>query len=532
MIKVLLVDDEPFIRQGLRVLVNWESYGYEIVGEAENGEEAIRVLGEVGADLLMVDVRMPGMSGMELISYVQEHISREIEFVILTGYADFSYAKKAIGLQVREYMLKPVQREELIRVLQELKEEFVQKRKKMEQEKRIERMEYDTCIAHMLWGKYTESERDYVEHRLCPELNWRYVSFEFDRRKQEIRSLNQEECRRLEDRCMDYLSEILKEEELHVVPSMEREEHIFGVGLLLTPRLALERDMQPREWIVWLRKRLCQYFCLEVQAYVGEEVEHLDEIAESYHSIRAIRCLRNFSMEKEAITEYGQHRKKAIFPMLDGMDELIRLVKENQRDELEAAVGHMFEQIRDSAKSIEVLSANIYYLLYRLLELARELDDEANQEEILQYIGQESFEQIALSGDCSQLTRFVRDYAAYLEQLRQMETGGITEKVIQYVQEHYKEKLSLKGLGERFYINNVYLGQLFKKRQGISFKEYLNQVRMEEATRLLTKTDMRIYAIAQEVGFANVDYFINKFMQLKGMTPFQYRKKTRGEEKR
>lgn len=531
MVRVLLVDDEPYIRQGLRVLVDWELYGYEVVGEAQNGKEALRFLEKQRVDLMFVDVRMPGMSGIELVEEIQQQISRDIKFVILTGYADFTYAKQAIGLQVREYMLKPVQKEGLTELLKKMAGEFTRDQRGIEQEAHRKRLEYDACITRLLWGKYTEEEISYLKKRLGPQERWQYVSFEFDRRKLGDKQLEPDQCRLLERRCRDYLCDILGKYSLYVVPSIEPDQHIFGVGLLLAPSMAAERGMESREWIVWLRKRLCQYFSLEVQAYVGEEVDCLERVGESYHSIRAVRCLRNFSMEREAISEYGQQSKKKAFPKLAEMDELIGLVKENRQEELEAASGRIFERIQESAMSMELLSANIYHLLYRLLELARELDDETNQEEVLQYISQESFASIALSGDSSQLTRFVRDYASYLEQLRRMETRGIVEKVAEYVRGHYREKLSLKSLGEKFYINNVYLGQLFKKVQGMPFKEYVNEIRMKEAVRLLTETDKRIYTIAREVGFANGDYFINRFVQTMGVTPIQYRKRMREGEK-
>ena len=104
MIKVLLVDDEQFIRQGLRYLLDWEKYGYQVIAEAENGMDAIRILEEIEIDLAFVDIRMPGMDGMELISYVQENLKHKVRFVILTGYAEFSYARKAVQMNVLDYI--------------------------------------------------------------------------------------------------------------------------------------------------------------------------------------------------------------------------------------------------------------------------------------------------------------------------------------------------------------------------------------------------------------------------------------------
>lgn len=106
MIKVLLVDDEQFIRQGLRKLIDWNQYGYEIEAEAENGEKAIEILeNNIEIELVFVDIRMPGMTGIEFIEYVQKNMFRTLQFVILTGYADFEYVRRALRLQVVDYML-------------------------------------------------------------------------------------------------------------------------------------------------------------------------------------------------------------------------------------------------------------------------------------------------------------------------------------------------------------------------------------------------------------------------------------------
>ncbi|HCM14171.1 MAG TPA: two-component system response regulator, partial [Lachnospiraceae bacterium] len=124
MIKVMIVDDEPFIRQGLMILIHWEQYGFCICGEASNGKEAIERMREQEFDLVITDIKMPQMGGLELIAYTWEHISKEIRFIILSGFYEFEYAKKAIKYDVADYVLKPVQREELVRALEDYKEQY------------------------------------------------------------------------------------------------------------------------------------------------------------------------------------------------------------------------------------------------------------------------------------------------------------------------------------------------------------------------------------------------------------------------
>ena len=118
MIKVMIADDEPFIRQGLKILINWEQYGFEICGEAANGKEALELMEREEYDLVITDIKMPGMNGLELIEHTWEKVSRHTRFIILSGFYEFEYARKAIKYGVVDYVLKPVQMEELIRALE------------------------------------------------------------------------------------------------------------------------------------------------------------------------------------------------------------------------------------------------------------------------------------------------------------------------------------------------------------------------------------------------------------------------------
>ena len=105
MIKVMIVDDEPYIRQGLRILIDWEKYGYCICEEAANGQEAVNILEDTDIDLVITDIKMPKMDGLDLIKYTREHISKKIKFIILSGFYEFEYAKLAIKYDVADYVL-------------------------------------------------------------------------------------------------------------------------------------------------------------------------------------------------------------------------------------------------------------------------------------------------------------------------------------------------------------------------------------------------------------------------------------------
>lgn len=221
-IKVLLVDDEQYIREGLRQLVDWEEYGYEIIGEAGNGVDAIAILEESQVDVVFVDIRMPKMTGLELIKYVQEKLHRNIQFVILTGYADFEYARMAIRMQVKNYMLKPIQKEELSDILHKLnKEHQIMQVKEQEH--------YFFAVSAVVHGKYTEDDLETVYSHVVPSNQWKYVSIECMDADSQLKPEEQE--------IVSYLQAILKEFCGHGVPIMETEEEISGAALLLIPEM-------------------------------------------------------------------------------------------------------------------------------------------------------------------------------------------------------------------------------------------------------------------------------------------------------
>lgn len=161
------------------------------------------------------------------------------------------------------------------------------------------------------------------------------------------------------------------------------------------------------------------------------------------------------------------------------------------------------------------------------MHLATRQDDNVNQGEILRIISEHSFKEGITRGSKAHVLRFVREYAEYLAQLRKNVSRGVLAEVEHEIKNRFAENLTLKELSEKYYINSAYLGQLFRKQYGCSFKDYLNQTRLDMAADLLIHTDKKIYQVAEEVGYHNLDYFVNRFINAKGCTPAKYRRKAR-----
>ncbi len=394
MIRVMIVDDEPFIRQGLKILINWEQYGFLVCGEAATGKEALELMEHKEFDLVITDIKMPNMSGIELIEHVREHTSGKIGFIILSGFCEFEYAKKAIKYKVLDYVLKPVQKDELIRVLEIYKEQYDQR---LEMEKKLEdsdKIVFDRNLAYLISGKYRREHLEHVKKNLADSAEPRYINIEFDSGDERFRALTPEEKTKAGNLLYDTLVIFLGEHRYHALIEAKPDEDTYRVGFIFVRKLAEEAGLSEKDYIQKLYGRVQEKAACRILLGIGQTVEDISQLSESYRSA----C-------------YGEHA-----------------------------------------------------------------------------------------------------------------FSSVLSKIEKEITEHYMDNLSLKSLGEKYYINSAYLGQIFKRQYGYSFKDYLNNFRIERAAELLLRSDEKIYLIAEAVGFNNTDYFINKFAQRKGRTPLQYRK--------
>ena len=282
-------------------------------------------------------------------------------------------------------------------------------------------------------------------------------------------------------------------------------------------------------------KYLREILGLPVIMLVGKEVKNLEETAKSYSTTRMLRSFQGFR-EKKAIYYYEEEMQihtSGIMLCKKSLDILLNAIEQNNHAEIMKAVDSFYEEMKQRGIAGDVMRLNINYLLFQLLHLASELDDSVNQEEILRMISEGTFEKGILRGSKAHLCRVACEYGDYLAQMRKDSSRGILGKIEKEIRERYAENLTLKELGEKYYLNGAYLGQLFRKKFGQSFKDYLNNYRIDQACQLLLRTDKKIYQIAEMVGYRDLDYFVNRFISAKGCTPAKFRKqaKTQAERK-
>ncbi|WP_289128719.1 response regulator [Clostridium saudiense] len=525
MINILIVDDEPFIRQGLKILINWNFYGYNIIGEASNGNEAIKFVEKNKVDLIISDIKMPEMDGLGLAKNIYEKYNRKIKCIMLSGYYEFEYAKKAIKYGVKEYVLKPIEREELIGILISLKEEYEKERKSDNIKARNEKVIYEGYLNRILCNNYSDDDINYVNKYIRYKNYLRYINIEIysNENSEEIKTCNKS---KVYNKLRQWLGE---KNYYNIVYDIIKEDKIDGIGLIFSSVLAEEFGINEQQYIEKVKEVLNssnEYTC---RLLIGKKVEALSEIGISYNSLYMIKILQGDTSVKDIFYYDDIDSKKSIdYNLINtNIAKLIKSIEDSDVVKIEDYINLFYGAFNNDTNNLKIIKIYIDYLLCNLINIIKESNSSMNEEKALEYIDAKLFNNIITSGTAYDLKIFCVEVSAYIKDLRSNSMHNILALIDKEVSENYMQPLTLKYLSEKYYLNTAYLGQLFKKNYNKSFKDYLNDYRIEKASLILKRSNEKIYKIAEDVGYNNTDYFISKFVQIKGVTPLQYRKKFR-----
>lgn len=516
--KVLLVEDEIYARQGLRNLIHWERFGYEVSEEADNGEEALGIIADTKPDLVITDIRMPVLDGLGLIRSVRESGNQDTKFIIISGYGDFKYAQQAIKFGVKDFILKPIDETELTDSLSHLAAQIEKDRIMKEQPAGYAQK----ALERLLRGEASDDDVLVAANGLGldPRQHYHYVIAELNGlTKREGKDADKELLRSFKQAIADTAAELgIADHPIHL-----HEQRIGVYGFPLRARSGRGADIA--EAADRLARRLRQRFPLPVLVYAGDESKRLHDINHSYATANEMMQHKYASADLQALT-YGQLKKQELrYDEFEASDyaKLLRQVEEGDREAMLSTVDWLFDEIQRKRFAPEAVQNAIARLVFGIIGSIRAMQGDENGLRTLEAIMQWRQQPITLQGLKERFLDFVLESAELAASLRKTNAKGDIMKIKHYIEQHYNEDISLKSIAARYYMNPVYLGQLFKKTFGLYFNDFLLQIRIDNAKRLLRQTEMRVYEIARSVGFDNSDYFVCKFEKVEGKTPTAYR---------
>ncbi|RED51836.1 response regulator [Cohnella lupini] len=517
----ILVDDEVYTRKGLMKLIDWEACGFRIVAEADNGEDALELIERIRPDLVITDITMPVLDGLELIRRIVEEKTVSPVFIIISGYSDFKYAQQAVRYGVHDFILKPIDEIDFSKTLRKLNERLKQNRVEYV---RNERLLTGAMIESLIKGEADEAFVAEWEQRLMLRPNDRlfYMFAELNDNHPWRQSGVQAPTASFKE-----IVHLAIRHETGDDQPIYLHEHRNRIGILVPDRVLERFGGEVRLFALRIKEALSEADC-SIFLYFGTPVFRLMDVPQSYKTAKEA-LLYKYIHDDGRIVIYDQVRSEGLnYVGIDAGDfnRFIEQIEELQSDAVKATIDSLFLDFRDKRYAPEAVKMNIHQCVLGVTKAIRSMDgDERSLASLEPIVGWHDLN-LSLSELKRLFTEFVVESQNCIAHLRKVQLKGAIQKIRSYIEANYSSNISLKSIAAEFYINPVYLGQLFKKTYGVYFNDFLLQIRVNEAKKLLRQSsDMRIYEVAEKVGFSSADYFVTQFEKIERMTPTEYRNK-------
>lgn len=523
---LLLVDDEEEVTQVIERKIDWSKLGFCVIGHANNGLKALEMIEEFQPDVVMTDIRMPYMDGMQLCGEIKSRYPTT-KILLFTGFDEFEYAKEAVHLEIEEYILKPLNAIELTEVFAKLKQKLDQE---IDEKRNVETLQkyymdslpllqanfYSTLIEGRIYEEQLEQYlKDYQIQFEAPVFGCIVIHTSTNRVPEGMnpqllaisveRQAKEQLAPKWKAKCFAYLGNTV------LIVQLRQESEIS--------ELTDECD------------RFCKYVHRILGAVttigVGAVCNELLELSKSYQGAKEAVSYRVLYGSSRAINIKEIVPKKQVNQEVSSEGELLELFKmirlgsEAQIEEsVENYLKHLFVP-SETLQKHHVALMELISTLYRFSE-----NNEISSKEFSKEMGE--IYQVLINLEPEGLKKWLLKVSlSFREQItdaRSSSTKSLITKAKTYVESHYREEgLSLDDICEELGVSNSYFSSMFKKETGNSFVGYLTEYRMEKACKRLIETNEKSYMIAKSVGYTDANYFSYVFKRQYGVSPSKYR---------
>lgn len=507
MYKVVLADDESVAMDGLLHLTDWDELGFTVCAACDNGEDALQAVTAYSPDVVVTDIRMPVIDGLELIRLVRKMDIHQPVFMVLSGYGEFEYARTALRYGVRHYLLKPVIDEEWDSALRTIAGELEARTKAKIQQQMLGSRLLPVTIARMLEGKLAEPEGDIAA--LMDQLDetasgWTYIHI--DNIACSVRKNISELCQKWGDRSSTLYIDLPGDQAGIVMESSPAIPELAG-------RLFTETLQNGKKGTV----------------SIGPGVQSLREVPVSYLMAAEAAGRQQFYSEPggpiDSTREIRREPGCRLLPSENWTEELLVSVERLQEEKMAERLTERFEWFKQNRTEPEIVRTAVIDIMLKAMELLGEYGGSAKLwGEVIQWFK-------AGPKSLSALEEFIRRLLSQsIKQIRQHKERGSEHPLVRieyFLKDNYKQTLTVKEIAEQLYIHPVYLGQAFIKKHGISILEYLHNLRIEEAKKRLAESGETVRSIAESVGYAHYHHFLREFEKRVSLKPVDYRKQAK-----
>lgn len=528
MYKVLIVDDEIRIRQGLSRLIEWEEYGLEIAAEAINGVDALKQLEGKDINVIITDIKMPVMDGIQLIQEINKR-KLDIRIIVLSGFDDFSFVKNAMKLGAENYLLKPVNKEELLNTIKDMLEDL--------ESKRITDIKSRAGLSYLrnnTLNRIVKNEIRLNELRDKSELLeldiWKagmqvaiFQPYLIDGKNLAGES-DEEEGR-------DILSSILGICESTVKAYSDCITFIDSNGrIVFIFSQAEEKTELNKKILARCQQEVISQLEIHSTIGLGSIVESQRNLYQSYEqAVQTLDYKIVYGLDKIIFYLDIQNRFEGKQEIIQSFEERIEnCITALQKDDLTAYIDRIYDGIKAQGTNIspEQVRNITMKIIINIFHKAREFF--IDTEKIINHNEYMVFWSISKATDIEELRKLsVEIGLKVIDAILQQQNKKYSKTVdyaVRYIQNNFgNQDLCLKTLANQMDVSAVHLGRIFKNETGMFFSDYLNQIRIQEAKRMLLETNIKIRDITEKVGFVNTSYFFTVFKKVMGVTPGEIR---------
>ncbi len=523
---VLIVDDEKPARELVKTLVDWQEYGFIVCGEAKNGLEGYQLYEKLKPDLIITDIDMPVLDGLEFIRKVRQTDAAQ-KFIILSCYEEFAFAREAIRLNVDEYMIKDLlTKEEIINQLCQFSS--VSKHQSEEEAMDVSQEDWEINsrrLKHFIVNGAFEDAYLFLRMQVRETYGIMVVSID-DYKRYQLYDPELDKGK-MKSGVLDTLCRA-KQENSHILEFAHIGKGMFIVITRLTNTVS---EGQLYYELTKMANAIRYIHSKEhketLTIAMGRTFSHAHELEEAFHlAMDAIRYRLYLGRAKNI--SYNSSIVKSINTSKPNVEKLIDEVQTqiNNRN-LEGAIESIIELFSDKNTGFiqyHYLMEVNEQLVMMFIEMAREY--EVDQKELMD-------ENISPLHDLDSMDT-IAQMRAWFVALTQQLIGLLQEKeqysrhvliAKQYIEEHMCEAVSLSDISDYLHLHKVYLARIFKKEMGVTITQYIHVVRVNEAKKLIRTTNLKLYEIAEQIGYANTHYFFVVFKKICGITASNYREK-------
>ncbi|MBR1877098.1 MAG: response regulator [Lachnospiraceae bacterium] len=526
-IKLFIADDNRHAIEALKVSIMWEKYGLILSGTAENGPSAIRGIKGACPDIVMIDIQMPGCSGLEVIEACKEEMPDTV-YILISAYDSFEYAKKGIELGVTDYLLKPYDKDELDKVLEKSIRRIRDKRSLlMRQRQDIE--EYD--------AKLKETKEDQAKRIMMSAINGAvddldlleaymndtghchgYAMILIHKDEFNGNTVNTDDFIKREQ---SYLDNLCAKYNMRYLTAWIRE----GMTVLI----AFEKLKLKKEYDI-------QTFGMATELFRLNSSEQRDVFIGISDFFEDLKSLQNavsqavfsyesrFFMENKNVIHYESMRSKSVsneYMLSVKLQELYRSFE--NPDNIASSVTEYTELVcKYGQNDVEYIRNIFMHIAIMLSSYAKEKLPSDDSIKSIEGIITEVKEIASLTSLCSWMKDYASNISSLLGSKDDLHLSVQTKRALEYINCHYMEHISLKDTADECGVSESYLCRNLKIDTGETFVNLLNKIRIQKAIELLKEKNLKVYEIAEVVGYSNYAYFYQMFKKVTGCTPTEY----------